>query len=189
MVKNRWNDLDKINSLSGLKNAIICPCPQEISILWRRSKGIKWRKPWHTHTSLQKKRAHMLLAHSQTNALRIYSLWAALYFQRTAVDLKQLINTQSQQAFSSGPESDYRCHETWNLITSTLSFDATSCLQSSANTWLWHLFSSGLSGDGNCHLSECLGKISGHWELWNNLYMQVKGLVFWTFFKQNKSNP
>lgn len=94
----------------------------------------------------------MLLAPGQTNALRIYYLWAALNFQRTAVDLKQLINTQSQQAFSSGPDTDYRCHETWNLITSTLSFDATSCLQSSANTWLSHLCSSGLSGDGNCHL-------------------------------------
>lgn len=78
----------------------------------------------------------MLLALGQTNVLRIYYLWAALHFQRTAVDLKQLINTQSKQAFSSGPDTDYRCHETWNLITSTLSFDAMSCLQSSGNTWL-----------------------------------------------------
>lgn len=98
-----------------------------------------------------KKRAHTLLAPGQTNAPHIYYLRAALYFQRTAVDLKQLINTQSQQAFSSGPDTDYRCHKTWNLITSTVSFDAISCLQSSANTWLWHLCSSGLSRDGNCH--------------------------------------
>lgn len=78
----------------------------------------------------------MLLAPGQTNALRIYYLGAALHFQRTAVDLKQLINTQRQQAFSSGPDADYRCHGTWNLITSTLSFDAIACLQSAANTWL-----------------------------------------------------
>lgn len=93
----------------------------------------------------------MLLAPSQTNPLRIYYLRAALYFQRTAVDLKQLINTQRQQAFSSGPDTDYRCHETWNLITSTLSFDAISRLQFCANTWLRHLCSSGLSRDGTCH--------------------------------------
>ena len=36
----------------------------------------------------------MLLAPGQTNVLRIYYLWEALYFQGTAVDLKQLINTQ-----------------------------------------------------------------------------------------------
>lgn len=66
----------------------------------------------------------MLLAHCQTSALRIYYLLAALYFQRTAVDPKQLINTQRKPAFSSGPDADYRCHETWNLITSTPSFDA-----------------------------------------------------------------
>lgn len=120
-----------------------------------------------------KKRAHMLLALSQANALRIYYLRAALYFQRTAVDLKQLINTQSQQAFSSGPDNDYRCHETCNLITSMLSFDAISCLQSRANTWLWHLRSSGLSRHDNCHFvgikssgGPCLGKMSGHWEVW-----------------------
>lgn len=83
---------------------------------------------------------------------------------------KQLINTQSKQAFSSGPDTDYRCHETWNLIASTLSFDAMSCLQSSANTWLWHLCSAGLSGDGNCHFvvsvrgleAHVWGKTSGH---------------------------
>lgn len=77
----------------------------------------------------------MLLASGQTNVLHIYHLWEALYFQGTAVDLKQLINTQRQQAFSSGPDTDYRCHETRNLITSTLSFDTVSCLQSIANTW------------------------------------------------------
>ncbi len=106
----------------------------------------------------------MLLAPFQTNAPRIYYLWAVLYFQRTAVDLKQLINTQSQQAFSSGPDTDYRCHETWNLITSTLSFDAISSLQSSANTWLWHLRSSGLCRVGNCHFVEMRALEALVWE-------------------------
>lgn len=46
----------------------------------------------------------MLLAPGQTNVLRIYYLWEALYFQGTAADLKQLINTLRQQAFSSGPD-------------------------------------------------------------------------------------
>lgn len=134
------------------KNAIICP--SEICILWHRSKGIKERKPWRT---TKKKGACTLLAPGQTNVLRIYYLWALLYFQRTAVDLKQLINTQSKHAFSFGPDADYRCHKTWNLITSTLSFDAMSCLQSSANTWLWHLGSAGLSADGNCHFVSMRG--------------------------------
>lgn len=44
----------------------------------------------------------MLLAPSQTNALHLYYLWAALCSQRTAVDMKQLINTQSKQAFHLG---------------------------------------------------------------------------------------
>lgn len=87
------------------------------------------------HTYHTKKMA-FFLAPSQTNALHVYYLQAALHFQGTAVDLKQLINTQSQQAFSSGPDTDYRCHETWNLITSMLSFDVISHRQSSANTWL-----------------------------------------------------
>lgn len=71
--------------------------------------------------------------------------------RRTAVDLKQLINTRGEQAFSSRPDADYRCYETWNFITSTLSFDAMSCLQSSGNTWLRHLCSAGLPRDSNCH--------------------------------------
>lgn len=152
-----------------LKHVIICPCPLKSSILWHRSKGIKRS----AHAKPQKKRAHILLASSQANALRIYYLRAALYFQRTAVDLKQLINTQSQQAFSSGPDTDYRCHETGNLITSTLSFDAISRLQFRANTWLWHLCSSGLSRDGNCHFVGMIAleapvwgkrQITGNWD-------------------------
>ncbi len=125
------------------------PVPRDLHFI-AQIKRYKTKEAF-THIPHYKKRAHMLLAPGQTNALRIYYLWAALYFQRTAVDLKQLINTQSQQAFSSGPDTDYRCHETWNLITSTLSFDAIPCLQSSANTWLWHLCASGLSGEGYCH--------------------------------------
>lgn len=41
----------------------------------------------------------MPLAGCQTNALRIYYLLAALDFQRTAVDWKQLINTKESQLF------------------------------------------------------------------------------------------
>lgn len=79
----------------------------------------------------------MLLALGQASALRIYYLRAALTAsKRPAVDLKQLINTQIQKAFSSGPDTDYRCHETWSLITSMLSFDVISRLQFTANTWL-----------------------------------------------------
>lgn len=105
--------------------------------------------------ALQRKKEHVrcwLLARQMCYVFIIYG-----HFQRTAVDLKQLINTQSKHAFSFGPDADYRCHKTWNLITSTLSFDAMSCLQSSANTWLWHLGSAGLSADGNCHFVSMRG--------------------------------
>lgn len=157
------------------KMQLSVPVPKNLHFMVNKIKRCKIKKTlahtYHT-TKGKKKGARMLLALGQTNVLRIYYLWAALHFQRTAVDLKQLINTQSKQAFSSGPDTDYRCHETWNLITSTLSFDAMSCLQSSGNTWLWHLCSAGLSGDGNCHFvsmraseAHVWGKTLGHWEL------------------------
>lgn len=39
---------------------------------------------------------------------RAFIIYGQLYFQRTAVDLKQLINTQRGRAFSSEPDADYR---------------------------------------------------------------------------------
>lgn len=104
----------------------------------------------------RKKGAHMLLAPSQTNALHLYYLWAAL-LPKDSCGHETADKHTKQASFSSGPDTDYRCHETWNLITSTLSFDAMSCLQSSADTWLRHLCSAGLSGNGNSAIDERVG--------------------------------
>lgn len=126
-----------------LRNAIIRPCPRQQCILQRTSKGIKMEN-YLAHAIQKKKGRHVPLAPGQTIVLGLYYLWAVQDFQRTAVDMKQLINTQGKQAFSSGPDADYRCHQTRNLITHTLSFDATSCLQSSTNARRRRLCSAGL---------------------------------------------
>lgn len=47
----------------------------------------------------KKKDRRVLLALGQTIVLCLYYLWAVLDFQRTAVDMKQLINTQSERSF------------------------------------------------------------------------------------------
>lgn len=114
-----------------LKNAIICPRPRQQGILQRTSKGIKMEN-YLAHAIRKKKGRHVPLARGQTIVPCLYYLWAVLDFQRTAVDMKQLINTQRKPAFSSGPDADYRCHQTRSLIAHTLSFDATSRLQSGA---------------------------------------------------------
>lgn len=85
------------------------------------------------------KGTHVPLALGQTNVPSLYYLWAALDILRTAVDMKQLINTQSK-AFSSEPDADYRCHQTQALIAHTPSFDATSCLH-----WSRRLRSAGMA--------------------------------------------
>lgn len=50
-------------------------------------------------TKEKKKDRRVPLALGQTIVLCLYYLWAVLDFQRTAVDMKQLINTQSERSF------------------------------------------------------------------------------------------
>lgn len=126
------------------------PVPNNRAFYSAHQKAEKWRTPWHTPSTLAKKKGtHVPLALGQTIVPRLYYLWVVLGFQRTAVDMKQLINTQSERAFSSGPDADYRCSQTWTLIAHTLSFDATSRLQSGTNARLCRLCSAGL-GRGVC---------------------------------------
>lgn len=51
------------------------------------------------HRRKKKKDRRVPLALGQTIVLCLYYLWAVLDFQRTAVDMKQLINTQSERSF------------------------------------------------------------------------------------------